>query len=273
MGSPHSTAARIVAGLIGVALLASCASTSQIAPAVRSVLAPGEKLRVGVDYGDMMLAARDPASGGLRGVDVDLARVLARRAGVRVELVGHASAATLIEDLRSGKLDVALQPAEPQRAAGIDFSPAYVVVEATYLVPAESAIRGIHDIDRDGTRIAVPDGSAYDLFLRRSLRRAQLVRGPGTHTAYELFKSRKLDALAGLRPRLAVDSAMLPGSRVLDGHFMSIEHRIAIPQGRDAAAAYLREFVEESKASGRIADLLEKNGVRGVSVAPKAQVQ
>jgi polar amino acid transport system substrate-binding protein len=206
-------------------------------------------------------------------VDVDLARELARRAGARVEVVGHAASAPMIEGLRNGKLDVALMPSGPEGATGIDFTPAYVVIDATYLVPAGSAIRTIADVDRDATRIAVADGSAHDLFLRRSLRRAQLVRAPGTHSAYELFRSRKLDALAGLRPRLAVDSAMLPGSRVLDGRFMSIEHRIAIPKGRDTAAAYLREFVEETKASGLIAGLLEKNGVRGVSVASAAPVQ
>ena len=259
--------------MLGLALLASCATTPQIPPAVRSALAPAGKLRVGVSYGEALLAARDPATGVLRGMDVDLARELARRAGVPLELVAHAAAAPMIVALRSGRLDAALLPAAPELASEIDFTPAYVVIDATYLVPADSAIRGIEDIDRETTRIGVADASPYDLFLRRSLKRAQLVRAPGAQSAYELFKARKVDVLAGPRPRLEVDSAMLPGSRLLDGRFMSVGQTIASPKGRDSAAAYLREFVEETKASGLIADLLEKNAVRGVSVAPKAQVQ
>jgi polar amino acid transport system substrate-binding protein len=257
--------------LLAVALLASCATTSQLDPAVRAALAPGGKLRVGV-YADGILASRDPASGALRGVDVELARELARRADVRVELVAHAAPAPLLAALKSGKLDAALLPGEPEDAAGIDFTPAYVVIDLTYLVPAGSGARGIDDVDRDAAHIAVPEGRAYDS-LRRSLKRGQIVRAPSPDSAYELFKSRKLDALAGLRPRLAVDSAMLPVSRVLDGRFTSIAYRIAIPEGRESAAAYLRGFVHETTASGRIADLLEKNAVRGVSVASRAQVK
>ena len=128
-------------------------------------------------------------------------------------------------------------------------------------------------MDRERTRIAVADKSAYDFFLQRSLQRAQLVRAPSTHAAYELFKTSKLDALVGLRPRLVMDAAMLPGSRVLDGGFMAIEQTIASPKGRDAAAGYLREFIEDAKASGLVADTIEKHAVRGVSVAPRAPAQ
>src|SRR5688572_29315078 len=146
MGWTHSTARKIAAGLLGVALLASCATTSRIAPAVRSTLTPEGKLRVGVNYADVILAAKDPATGALRGVDSDLARELARRAGARVEVVGHAASAPMIEGLRNGKLDVALMPSGPAGATGIDFTPAYVVIDATYLVPAGSAIRTIADV-------------------------------------------------------------------------------------------------------------------------------
>ena len=268
---------RILIGWVGLSLLASCAaspSTSPwMSPAVRADLAPTGTLRVGINYGNVILASRDPASGALRGVHVDLARELGRRVGVPVELVGYEAAAPMVEALKAGTLDAALLSAEPARATDITFTPAYLETEATYLVPAGSPIRTVADVDQDRTRIAVADKSAYDFFLQRNLRRAQLVRASSTHAAYELFKTGKLDALVGLRPRLVMDAAMLPGSRVLDGGFMAIEQTIASPKGRDAAAGYLRAFIEDVKASGLVADTIETHGVRGVSVAPRAPIQ
>ncbi len=253
---------------LSLLMLAACATAPPLTPGMQSELAPTGRLRVGINYGNVILAAKDPASGALRGVHVDLSRELGRRMGVPVELVGYAAAGPMVEGLKAGKLDAALLSAEPARAAEINFTPAYIMIDATYLVPAGSPIRTIAEVDRDGMRIAVADHSAYDFFLRRTLQRARLVRAPSTHAAYELFKTSRLDALVGLRPRLAVDAAMLPGSRVLDGHFMAIEQTIASPKGRDAAAQYLRQFVEDAKASGLVTDTIARNGVRGVSVAP-----
>ncbi len=264
---------RVAIGLAGLLLLAACATVPQIEPDLLSQLAPSGKIRVGINYGNVILASRDPASGELRGVHVDLARELGRRVGVPVELVGYAAAAPMVESLKSGALDVAFLSAEPARATEINFTPAYAVIDATYLVPAGSPIRAVTQVDREGARIAVADQSAYDFFLRRTLQRARLVRAPGTHGAYELFKASKLDALVGLRPRLVADSAMLPGSRVLEDRFMAIEQTIASAQGRDGAAALLREFVEDAKASGLVAAAIENNGVRGVAVAPRARLQ
>ena len=244
-----------------------------MSPAVRADLAPTGTLRVGINYGNVILASRDPASGALRGVHVDLARELGRRVGVPVELVGYAAAAPMVDDLKAGTLDAALLSAEPARATDITFTPAYLETEATYLVPAGSPIRTVADVDRERTRIAVADRSAYDFFLQRSLRHARLVRAPSTLAAFELFRTGKLDALVGLRPRLVLDAATLPGSRVLDGGFMAIEQTIASPKGRAAAATYLREFIEDAKASGLVARTIEKHGVRGVSVAPRALPQ
>ena len=263
---------RIALGWVSLALLASCAADPQISPVARSELAPTGALRVGINYGNVILASKDPATGALRGVHVDLARELGRRVGVPVELVGYAAAAPMVEALTGGVLDAALLSAEPARATDINFTPAYLETEATYLVPGGSPVRTVADVDREGTRIAVADKSAYDFFLQRSLQHAQLVRASSTHAAFELFATRKLDALVGLRPRLVMDAAMLPGSRVLDGGFMAIEQTIASPKGRDAAARYLREFIEDAKASGLVADTIEKHGVRGVSVAPRAAV-
>ncbi len=161
-------------------------------------------------------------------------------------------------------------PAEPARAGEINFSPAYVDIDATYLVPAGSKIRDVADIDRDGTRVAIAAKSAYEFFLGRNLKHAKLVPGPGTFGAYDVFVAGKLDALVGIRPRLVIESEKLPGSRVLAGRFMAIEQTIASPRGRDAAARYVREFIEDAKASGLIARMLTDHAVRGVSVSPPA---
>ena len=274
--NPSRAAADFIIGIMpllaGLCLLTSCATAPQISPATRAELAPTGILRVGINYGNVVLATKDSASGELRGVHVELARELARRAGVAVELVGFAAAGTMVEGLKSGALDAALLSAEPARASEINFSPAYVDIDATYLVPAGSAIRTVADVDRDGTRIAIAAKSAYEFYLSRNLKHARLMSGPGTFGAYDLFVSAQLDALVGIRPRLVIEAEKLPGSRVLEGRFMAIEQTIASPKGRDDAARYISAFIEEVKASGFIAHLLVEHGVRGVLVSPAAPI-
>jgi polar amino acid transport system substrate-binding protein len=244
--------------------------TPHLSPAARSDLAPTGKLRAGINYGNFLLVNKDPASGEPRGIAADLARELGRRAGVPVEFVPYDQAGKLAEGVRAGAWDVAFLGAEPQRANEITFTAAYLEIEATYLVPAGSPIRSIADVDREGVRIAVADKSAYDLFLSRNVKHAQLVRTQGIDASYKLFVDSKLDVLAGLKPRLLKDVETLPGSRVLEGRFTAVQQAIGIPKGREAGAKYLREFAEEVKASGFVADAIARHSVRGVSVAPKA---
>jgi len=242
--------------------------TLALSPAVLSEIAPGGRMRAGINYGNVILASRDPASGVLRGVHVDLARELGRRLGVPVELKGRPDAGTLVEELNSGVLDVALLSFEPSRAGEIAFSPTYLEVDATYLVPPGSPMRAAENVDRDGARIAITARSVYAFFLNRHLRHAKLVSAPSTHAAFDLFAREKLDALVGLRPRLAADAKMMPGSRVVDGRFMLVEQAVASPKGREAGAQFIREFIEDAKASGLIARAVLNNQVRGVTVAP-----
>jgi polar amino acid transport system substrate-binding protein len=156
------------------------------------------------------------------------------------------------------------------RANEIAFSAAYLEIEAGYLVPPGSPIRTMAEVDREGVRVAVNAKSAYDLYLTRNLQRAKLHRAPTIDASYELFVKDKLDVLAGLKPRLVMDAEKLPGSRVLEGRFSAVQQSIGTPQGRPAGAKYLREFAEDAKASGFVAKSIERNAVRGVSVAPKA---
>jgi polar amino acid transport system substrate-binding protein len=245
--------------------------TAPIPPAARSDLAPTGTLRAGINYGNFLLVAKDPA--GPRGVAADLARELGRRSGLPVEFVAYEQAGKLAEGVRAGAWDIAFLASEAERANEIAFTNAYLEIEATYLVPAGSPIRSIADVDREGVRIAVADKSAYDLFLSRTLKRAQLVRAQGIDGSYNLFVEQKLDVLSGLKPRLLKDVEQLPGARILDGRFTAVQQSIGAPKGRIAAAGYLREFVEDVKASGFVAESIARNNVRGVSVAPKAPVQ
>ena len=186
---------------------------------VRSDLGPTGTLRVGINQGNFLVVTKDPVSGELRGIAVDLAQELGRRADLPVEFITYASAGKMAEAARTGAWDVAFLGAEPERRNEIAFTPAYLEIEATYLVPAESPIRAIAEVDRDRVRIAVAAKSAYDLFLSRTLQRARLVRAEGIDASFKLFVADKLEALAGLKPRLVTDAQVLPGSRILDGRF------------------------------------------------------
>lgn len=244
--------------------------TSPTSSAVRSELAPTGKLRVGLNHGNFLIVHRDAATGAFSGIAFDLATELGRRIDAPIEIIPYDSAGKMADAVKVGAWDVAFLGAEPQRANEIAFTAAYLEIEAGYLVPPASRIRSIEEVDRKGVRIAVALNSAYDLFLSRSLKNAQLMRAEGIDASYDLFIGEKLDALAGLKPRLIMDATVLPGSRILEGRFTAIQQAIGTPRSRAVAAPYLREFVEDAKASGFVARAIEKNGVRGVSVAPRA---
>jgi polar amino acid transport system substrate-binding protein len=236
---------------------------------VRSELAPTGKLRVGLNMSNFLLTATDAATGKPKGLAADLGMELGRRLGVPVELVPFPNPGAVADAAKTGVWDVGFIGAEPQRATEIDFTAAYVEIEATYLVPPGSPITAIPDVDRPGIRIAISDRSAYDLYLTRHLKHAELIRARGDDV-FKRFLSDKLDAMAGLRPGLVKNQEKLPGSRILDGNFTAVQQAAGVPKGRTVGAKYLREFIEDAKASGLVAKLIEKNNVRGLTVAAKA---
>jgi polar amino acid transport system substrate-binding protein len=243
---------------------------TQSSDAARPELAPTGTLRVGVNMSNFLLTRKDARTGEAAGIAVDLGRELGSRLGVPVEIVEYENPGKLADAAATGAWDVGFLGAEPQRAREIDFTAAYVEIESTYLVPPGSPIMKIDEVDREGVRIAVSERSAYELYLTRNLRHAQLVRERGGDNAFKRFVEDKLDALASLRPRLVTDQAKLPGSRILDGNFTSVKQACGAPKGRPAGARYLREFIEDVKASGLVARLIEKNNVTGLTVAPPA---
>jgi polar amino acid transport system substrate-binding protein len=231
-------------------------------------LAPSGKLRVGLNYGNFLLVLKDAPDGSPRGIAPDLGREIGRRLGVPVEFVRFPQAGQLADAVRTGDWDVAFLGAEPQRAAEIAFTAAYLEIPVTYLVPAGSSIRSFADIDRKGVRIAVAAKSAYDLYLSRNLTHAELLRAEGIDGSYQLFVNEKLDALAGLKPRLVSDADKLPGARVLEGQVTGVQQAIGTHPARKAGATFLRQFVDEAKRSGLVAKAIDHHQVRGVNVAP-----
>jgi len=229
-------------------------------------LTPTGRLRVGVNLGNFLLVQRN-ADGSIRGIVPDLAQELARRLGVAAELRQYEKVGAVADGAKKGEWDVAFIGTEPQRAAEIDFTAPYVDIEATYLVPAGSPIKSIAGVDRKGVRIAVADRSAYHLWLSRNIKQAELITAEGIEGSYQRFLKDKLEVLAGLKPRLLQDREKLPGSRILEGRFTAVQQAIGTPKGRPEGAAYLRKFAEDIKASGLVAQLIERHGIRGLSVA------
>jgi polar amino acid transport system substrate-binding protein len=254
--------------LSALALLAACAAADGVRPDVAQELAPTGRLRAAINLGNPVLAQKD--SGELRGISVDLARELGRRLGVPVELISYDAAGKVTDAVRTGAWDIAFVAIDPARAAEIAFTPPYVVIEGTYLVAADSPLRAIADVDREGVRVAVSSKSAYDLYLTRTLKHAQLVRAPSPRASIELFVKDRLEAAAGVKQPLVELARGNPQLRVIDGRFMLIEQAMGTPIGRPLGARYLREFIEEMKDSGFVARALERSGQRDAAVAPRA---
>ena len=246
---------------------------SVTASAARADLAPTGTLRVGINFSNILLTARDPVTRAPSGVALDLAHELGRRLDVPVEIVTYESAGALAESAPSGAWQVGFLGIEPKRANEISFTAAYVEIEATYLVPPGSPLKTIPEVDRAGIRIAVPAKAAYDLYLTRTLQHATLTRAAGADAAFKMFLADKMDALAGLKPQLEMDHEKLPGSRMLEGRFTAVQQAAGTPRGHDAGARYLAEFIEDIKASGLVARTIDRNRIRGLTVAPAASAQ
>ena len=246
---------------------------STATPDIRTELAPTGKLRAAINYNNPLLARRDAASGEITGLAVDLSSELARRAGVPLEIVPVDAAGKITESAQNNVWDIGFLAIDPRRANEIEFTAAHVELEGTYLVPADSPLQRIEDVDRPGLRIAVTADSAYDLFLTRTLKHAQIVRAVNTPKSFDLLVEQQLDAVAAVRTALITAAKRLPGSRVLSGHFMTIPQAAGVPRGRPAAAGFLRDFIEDMKASGFVASALKQYGLGPdvAIVAPPAE--
>jgi polar amino acid transport system substrate-binding protein len=241
-----------------------------VAKSIVDQLAPTGVLRAAINVSNFLLVSGTSPSGDPVGVAPDMARAIAERLGVPVAYRKFPRPGELADAAEANLWDIGLIGAEPARAKLIAFSPAYVEIASTYLVPAGSPLTRVEEVDRPGIRIAVTARTAYELWLSRHIRHAELVKSESLDAALEQFVAEKLDALAGLKPRLLKDVQNLPGARILDGQFSAVQQAIGTLRTRAASAAFLRDFVEEAKASGLVARLIERHKVQGLSVAPPA---
>jgi polar amino acid transport system substrate-binding protein len=261
-----------------VAAMLTCAMTSTVLgdPAMDKVLkdlAPTGKLRAAINLGNSVLAQTDAATGKPKGITPDLANELGKRLGVPVELVTFNAAGKVFEAVKTNAWDIAFVAIEPVRAAEIEFSAPYVIIEGCYMVPKDSPIKVNADVDRPGVRIAVGVGSAYDLFLTRTIKNATVTRASmgGGKAMIDMFVNDKLEAAAGVKQPLEAYAKDHPEVRMLDGHFMEIQQAMGTPKGRLAGAEYLRGFVEEMKASGFVADAIKRSNQQAAVAPPAAK--
>ena len=250
-------------------LLPFAAMAADTGPAAS--LAPGGTLRAAINFGNPVLAQRDPAGGAPRGVSADLARELARTLGVRLEYVPFEGAGFVPPAGAAGTWDICFLAIDPKRAEGIDFTAPYVVIEGAYLVPDDSPLRSVDEVDRSGVRVMVDHGSAYDLFLQRSLQHAALVYPPDGQRAGPFYLAAPVEVLAGVRQPLAEMAAAHPGFRLIPGRFMQIDQAVGVIRGRQAGLEYVRVFIEDMKANGFVGRSLAASGQADAEVAPTAR--
>jgi polar amino acid transport system substrate-binding protein len=265
---------RPLVAIAGLAL-AACAhmqtpTPAAVSPSLRAEFAPSGTLVAGVNFGNPVIAQKDPAGGDPRGVGPELARELARRLGVPIRYVVYDIAGKMADAAKQGAWDVAMLAVDPARAEDIAFSAPYVLIEGTYLVRADSPLKSIDEFDRKGLRIAVGLKSAYDLYLTRTLKDAELVRVATSQAAIDDFVAGKVDVAAGVKQPLAATARKVPGLRVIEGSYMTIGQASGVPKARTAAAKFLRDFIEEAKATGFVERKLRESGVNDATVAPKA---
>jgi polar amino acid transport system substrate-binding protein len=232
-------------------------------------LAPTGVLRAAINMGNFLLVTGKTASGDPQGVSPDMAAAIAERLGVPVKYVPYARPGEIADAAGTNVWDIGLIGAEPQRAAVMEFTAAYCEIEATYLVPADSSIHSIAEVDQPGRRVAVTARSAYGLWLENNFKKGELLQFDTAQAALAAFDGEKLDAYAGLRPGLIDVQQARPGSRILDGQFTAVQQAVGTAKSNTAGAAFLRDFVEEAKRSGLVARLIERHKVVGrLSVAP-----
>jgi polar amino acid transport system substrate-binding protein len=231
-------------------------------------IAPTGVLRAAINLGNPVLAQKNPGSGKLTGVSVDLANELGHRLGLQLTLVPFGTAGQVFEALAANLWDVAFLAIDPMRATKILFTAPYVVIEASYLVRDDSPFHAIEDFDRPGVRIAVGKGAAYDLYLSRNMKHAELIRSATSAGAIDLFLAAGLQAAAGVRQALIDRAETRGGLRVIEGRFMVIEQALGTPKARVHAWEYLQYFIELMKQSGFVAAALERSGQREAAVAP-----
>ena len=246
-------------------MVATIADLQQVPdPRVADLIRAG-KVRVGLFPPQN---TKDPVTGELRSVWVEIARALAARIGVQVVLLEHPTPPQVVDCLKADGCDVVFLPFDSRAAEIGGFSSPFIEFDFTYLVPAGSLIQSIADADRPGIRIAVVSNHASTAALNRVLKQAKLVYAETPDATFDLLRAGDADVMASARSTLLEYSTKLPGSRVLKDRYGAMLNRVVVPKNRAGRLAYINEFVEEAKASGLVQQAIDRAGPRGVQVAP-----
>lgn len=230
---------------------------------------PTGRLRASINLGNPSLANQDPVTGQPVGVSIDLAGAFAKRLGVELELVVFETAGKSVDAVKNERADIGFFAVDPLRGQEISFTAPYVLIEGSYLVREASPLKSNEEVDQAGWRVTVGARSAYDLYLTRELKHAQIVRASSSPAVVDTFMAQDLEVAAGVKQQLQADAQRIPGLRLLPGRFMVIEQAMGTPKRLGQAVAdSLRAFVEDMKASGFVADALKRHGIQGAAVAP-----
>jgi polar amino acid transport system substrate-binding protein len=244
-------------------------ATAQISADIAKEMAPTGTLRAVINYGNPILARKDSATGAPMGVSVDLAQALAKQLAVPLTLVPVESAGKSVETVTQGQADIGFFAIDPVRGKGISFTPPYVLIEGSYLVKKDSPLLANAQVDQAKHTVVVGKGSAYDLFLTRELKEAQLVRAPTSPLVVPFFLDGTYDVAAGVKQQLESDARKTEGLRLLPGRFMVIEQAMGQPNHvSKRAQEALANFVNEMKSNGFVRDSLIRHHIEGATIAP-----
>ena len=238
---------------------------------IQTELSSNGVLRAAINMSNFLLVTDKTKEGTPIGVSPDMAKELANKLDLQLKLIPYDTPGEIADDAENDNWDICNIGAEPQRAEKINFSAAYAEIQATYLIPPNSKLQNISEVDITGNKIAVASRTAYGLWLERNIHNAELIQVEGVGNSFDVFLNKNLDALAGLRPALTDDVKKIPGAKILEGQFMSVQQAIGTSNKNIKSSIYIAKFVEEMKKNGYVQKLIDKHNVNGkLSVADLA---
>jgi polar amino acid transport system substrate-binding protein len=243
---------------------------NKIDPKLIQSFAPTGTLRVGINLGNPVLAGLDASTQKPKGVTIDIANEIGKRAGIPIELVPFQTAGSTVDAIKTGKIDLIFVAIDPVRGADVSYTPPYIQIEGAYMVKADSNLKVNEDVDRSGVEIVVGKGSAYDLFLTREIKNAALLRAASSQAVVDDFMAGKGNVAAGVKQQLESDAKRYNGLRMLPGRFMVINQAIGIPKARpefEKTTIYLSSIITDLKSSGFVAESMKRHGIEGARVA------
>lgn len=259
-----------IAGVLVAAAFAACAAQADDA-AARKELTPAGKMRVAIAVGPApsgIYVLKDEASGGYRGVSIDLSAALAKKLGVEIEYIPYLASGAIQAAAGKDAWDLTFMPVDDERKKVLDFGSPYHLLQSTYLVAPGSAIQSVADANKAGVRIAGVKDTATFRASNKASPDATHIALPGVDAAIELMQGGKADAIALGRASLGGVAAKIPGTRILDGGFLNSTTAVAVNKGKPEALAYVSAFIEEAKASGLVRRAFDDIGLKGEQVAP-----